>query len=134
MKKLRVVGNEDWDAFVLATNAKVRPTRVSVLPGTGPWRWEAVGFEDEQDLDFDQLALGALDVTTPRLFRVDADGVGQLIRSTTLSLGQSYRLLLPPNVGGELGAELDDGWRIWSLDLAAQLSLTTRRRAEVPRS
>ncbi|MCB9610341.1 MAG: hypothetical protein H6716_27385 [Polyangiaceae bacterium] len=125
VKKLRVIGNGDWDTFVLATNAKLRPTRVSVRPGTGPWWWEAVGFEDEQDLGLDQLTLGALDVTTPRVFRVDADGVGQLVTSTTLSLGQSYRLLLPPNVGGEAGTALADGWRIWTLDLAAQLSLST---------
>lgn len=125
VKKLRVVGDKDWDAFVLATNAKLRPTRVSVRPGIGPWRWEAVGFEDEQDLGLDQLALGALDVTTPRVFRVDADGVGQLVTSTTLSLGHSYRLLLPPNVGGEAGMALVDGWRIWTLDLATQLSSST---------
>ncbi|MBE7483085.1 MAG: hypothetical protein HS104_24320 [Polyangiaceae bacterium] len=124
VKKLRVLGTE-WDAFVLATNAKLRPTRVSVRPGTGPWQWEAVGFEDEQDLGLDQLALGALDVTTPRVFRVDTEGVGQLVTSTTLSLGQSYRLLLPPNVGGEVGTALADGWRIWTLDLPAQLSPST---------
>jgi len=126
VKKLHVLGDGDWDAFVLATNAKLRPTRVSVRPGTGPWRWEAVGFESEQDLGLDQLALGALDIATPRVFRVDADGVGQLVTSTTLSLGQSYRLLLPPNVGGEAGTALADGWRIWTLELATQLSPTTR--------
>lgn len=124
VKKLRVLGTE-WDAFVLATNARLRPTRVSVRPGTGPWRWEAVDFEDEQDLGLDQLALGALDVTTPRVFRVDADGVGQLVTSTTLSLGQSYRLLLPPSVGGEVGTALDDQWRIWTLHLVAQVSPST---------
>lgn len=126
VKKLRVVGTE-WDAFVLAANAKTRPTRASVRPGTGPWRWEAVGFEEEQDLGADLLALEALDVTAPSAFRVDADGVGQRIKSTTLSLGQAYRLLLPPKIGDDLGAELDDGWRIWSLDLAAPLSPTTRQ-------
>lgn len=124
VKKLRVVGTE-WDAFVLATNAKLRPTCVSVRPGTGPWRWEAVGFEDEQDLGLDQLAFGALDVTTPSVFRVDADGVGQLVTNTPLSLGQPYRLLLPPNVGEEIGTALADGWRIWTLDLSAQLSAAT---------
>lgn len=124
VKKLRVVGT-GWDAFVLATNAKLRPTCVSVRPGTGPWRWEAVGFEDEQDLGLDQLAFGALDVTTPRVFRVDSDGVGQLVTNTTLSIGQSYRLLLPPNVGGEVGTALADGWRVWTLDLSAQLSPST---------
>jgi hypothetical protein len=126
VKKLRVVGTE-WDAFVLAANAKTRPTRASVRPGTGPWRWEAVGFEEEQDLGIERLALDALDVTAPTVFRVDADGVGQCIKSTTLALGQAYRLLLPPKVGDDLGAELDDSWRIWSLDLAAQLSPTTRQ-------
>ncbi len=125
VKKLRALGSEDWDAYVLATNAKLRPTRVPVRPGTGPWRWEAVGFEDEHDLGLDQLAVGALDVTTPLVFRVDADGVGQLVTSTTLSLGQSYRLLLPPTVGGEAGATLADGWRIWALDVATQLSPST---------
>ena len=126
VKKLRVVGTE-WDAFVLATNAKTRPTRASVRPGTGPWRWEAVGFEEEQDLGVDKLALEALDVTAPTVFRVDADGVGQRIKSTTLSLGQAYRLLLPPKIGDDLGTALDDGWRIWSLDLVAPLSPTTRQ-------
>lgn len=126
VKKLRVVGTA-WDAFVLAANAKTRPTRASVRPGTGPWRWEAVGFEEEQDLGVEKLALEALDVTAPTVFRVDADGVGQRIKSTTLAVGQAYRLLLPPKVGDDLGAELDDGWRIWSLNLAAQLSPTTRQ-------
>jgi hypothetical protein len=126
LKKLRVVGTE-WDAFVLAANAKTRPTRVPVRPGTGPWRWEAVGFEEEQDLGLGKLALEALDVTAPIVFRVDADGVGQRIKSMTLALGQAYRLLLPPNVGDDAGIELDGGWRIWSLDLAAQLSPTTRQ-------
>ncbi|MBC5785973.1 hypothetical protein H8N03_23750 [Ramlibacter sp. USB13] len=130
VKKLHVLGDKDWDAYVLATNAKLRPTRVSVRPGTGPWRWEAVGFEDEQDLGLDQLALGALDVTRPHVFRVDADDVGQLVTSTALSLGQSYRLLLPPNVGGEAGTALADGWRIWTLDLAAQLSTSTGEALE----
>jgi len=124
VKKLRVVGTE-WDAFVLAANAKTRPTRASVRPGAGPWRWEAVGFEEEQDLGLDKLALDALDVTAPTVFRVDADGVGQRIKSTTLALGQAYRLLLPPKVGDDLGTELNARWRIWSLDLAVPLSPTT---------
>jgi hypothetical protein len=126
VKKLRVVGSE-WDGFLLAANAKTRPTRLPVRPGTGPWRWEAVGFEEEQELGLDKLALDALEVTAPIAFRVDADGVGQRIKGASLALGQAYRLLLPPNVGDDLGTELDSGWRIWSLDLAAQLSPTTRQ-------
>jgi hypothetical protein len=126
VKKLRAVGYQNWDAFVLATNAKMRPTRVTVRPGTGPWRWEAVGFEDERDLGLEQLAFAALDMTVPCVFRVDADGVGQVTTTTTLSLGQSYRLLFPPGVGGDVGVALVDGWRIWTLDLATPPSQTTR--------
>jgi hypothetical protein len=124
--KLRVVGTE-WGALVLAANAKTRPTRASVRPGTGPWRWEAVGFEEEQDLGVERLVLDALDVTAPTVFRVDADSVGQRINNTTLSIGQAYRLLLPPKVGDDLGIELGVGWRIWSLDLAEPLVPTIRK-------
>lgn len=127
VKKLRVVGETGWDAFVLAANARTRSTRVPARPGTGPWRWEAVGFEQEQDLGFERLALEALGASAPIVFRVDADGVGQRIESATLALGQAYRLLLPTNAGVDLGTELDDGWRVWSLDLAVQLSPTTRQ-------
>ncbi|MGE6759404.1 hypothetical protein ACQKGO_15390 [Corallococcus interemptor] len=127
VKKLRVVGEAGWDGFVLAANARTRPTRVPVRPGTGPWRWEAVGFEEEQDLGVERLALDALDASGPSVFRVDADGVGQRIKGATLALGQTYRLLLPADVGVELGTELHGGWRVWSLDLAAQLSPTTRQ-------
>lgn len=127
VKKLRVVGSHDWDGFVLAANARTRPARVPVRPGTGPWRWEAVGFEEEQDLGVEKLALEALAATTPLVFRVDFDGVGQHIKGTTLSLGQAYRLVLPPGVGSDVGTPLDGGWRIWSLDLTAQLSPTTRQ-------
>src|SRR5690606_26012375 len=62
------------------------------------------------------------------VFRVDADGVGQRVKSTSLALGQAYRLLLPPGVGDSpLGAELDGGWRLWPIDLAAPISPTTRQ-------
>jgi hypothetical protein len=86
-----------------------------------------VGFEEEQDLGVERLALDALDASAPTVFRVDADGVGQHIKSTTLALGQAYRLLLPPKVGDDLGIELGHGWRIWSLDLSAPLTPTTRQ-------
>lgn len=127
VKKLRVVGSRDWDGFVLAANTRERPARVPVLPGSGPWRWEAVGFEKELDLGVEKLALDALAATTPLVFRIDADGVGQQIKGTALSPGQAYRLVLPPGVGSDVGTPLDDGWRIWSLDLTAQLSPTTRQ-------
>jgi hypothetical protein len=127
-KKLRVVGETGWDSFVLAANVRTRPTRVPARPGTGPWRWEAVGFEDERDLGMDRLTHEALSPKEPTVFLVGADGVGQRLTSTRLALGQAYHLLLPPEVGeASLGAALDDGWRIWSIDLAAPESATTRQ-------
>ncbi|MFY9510348.1 MAG: hypothetical protein WAQ05_05185 [Rubrivivax sp.] len=125
-KKLRVVGGA-WDAYVLAANAKARPTRVPVRPGTGPWRWEAVGFEDEHELGLGQLSHSTLDEACPTVFRIDADGLGQHITSQTLALGQAYHLLLPPGLAGDVGTECGDGWRIWSLDLAEQVSTAKRQ-------
>lgn len=125
VKKLRVVGT-DWDALVLAANARLRATRTPVRPGTGPWRWEAVGFEEEQDLELDKLALNSLGATEVFVFRLDADGAGRPVVSKTLSPGQTYRLLLPPGQSSDLGVELDAGWRIWSLDLATPFTSSTR--------
>lgn len=127
VKKLRVIGSHDWDGFVLAANARIRPTRVPVVPGAGPWRWEALGFEDEQDLGLEKLALEALDTSKPIVFRVDTDGVGLHIASSTLSSGQAYRLLLPPGIGAGVGVELSGEWRIWSIDLAAQIPPAMRQ-------
>jgi hypothetical protein len=126
VKKLRVAGSREWDGVVLAANARTRPARLPVRPGTGPWRWEAVGFESEPDLGMEKLTLDALPPTAPMVFRVDGDGLGLQIKGTTLSLGQAYRVLLPPNIASDVGVDLDDGWRITSLDLAEALSPTTR--------
>lgn len=127
-RKLHTVGEAGWDALVLAANIRERPVRVPVRPATGPWRWEALGFEDEQDLGMDRLGLDALDASVPVVFRVDAEGVGRRVKSTALALGQAYRLLLPPNVGeASLGIEIDQGWRLWSIELAGEVSATTRQ-------
>lgn len=126
VKKLRALGTH-WDAVVLAANARTRAIRVPVRPGTGPWRWEAIGFEEEDELGFERLSHEVLDVSVPTIFRVDADGMGQCIKTTTLSLGQAYRILLPPGIGKELGTEIDTGWRIWSIDLAHGLSDSSRK-------
>lgn len=132
IKKLHVVGEAGWDGFVLGANARARPIRVPVRPGTGPWRWEAVGFEDEQDLGVEKLALEAIDASATVVFRVDADGVGHRLRGTTLAVGQAYRLLVPPNVGDpSLGVELEagpaGGWRLWYVDFATPVMPAMRQ-------
>ncbi len=132
VKKLRAVGSDGWKEELLAANVRQRPSQVRVRPATGPWRWEAVGFEEEQDLGLEKLALDALGTNTVTVFRVDADGIGQRVKGPTLSLGQAYRLLLPPGVGDEsLGDVLDDGpgggWRLWSIDLGMPVLPMTRQ-------
>lgn len=116
--KLHVLG-EGWDGLLLAANAQRRPGRLPVRPGSGPWRWEALGFEDEEDLGLDRLACDALPLDVVTVFRVDAGGVGRRQVGTTLSEGQVYRLLLPPGLADEtMGVDLGGGWRLWGLDLA----------------
>jgi hypothetical protein len=127
VKKLRLIGTAEWDALVLAANARERSTRTPILPGKGPWRWEAVGFEEETDLGLERLAVDTLPASDTIVFRVDANGVGQLQQGKSLALGQAYRLLIPPTLGAPgLGTELGDGWRLWSVDLAMPLSTDVR--------
>jgi hypothetical protein len=123
VKKLRATGTSHWDGFVLAANARNRSARVPLIPGTGPWKWEAVGFEVEHDLGFDRLSLEDLPIDVVTLFRVDAQGVGHRSTSKTVSPGQSYRVLLPPSIGDASGGyELGNGWRLWSLDFGSTVS------------
>ncbi|MEO7328108.1 MAG: hypothetical protein ABI193_05995, partial [Minicystis sp.] len=48
VKRLRVEGLE-WEGAVLASNARLRATRIGVPPASGPWRWTAADFEDDPD-------------------------------------------------------------------------------------
>lgn len=124
--KLHVTG-EGWDGLLLASNTRKRPGRLPVRPGSGPWRWEAVGFEDEDDLGLDRLAADALPADIVTVFRVDANGVGRRQVGTTLSEGQVYRLLVPPGLADEtMGVNLGGGWRLWDLDLAMPPSASLR--------
>lgn len=126
VKKLRVVGAEDRDAVLLAANARLRAARAPMFPASGPWRVEAIGFEDEADLGLDRLAAEALPVDAVSVFRLDAVGDGQRQAGRTLALGQVYRLLLPPGLGEEgLGQPLTSGWRLWTVNLTAPPSPLT---------
>ncbi len=133
VKKLRAVGS-DWEGVLLAANARLRPDRLRVSPGTGPWRWEAVGFEEEGEaLELARLDLGALDDHGPALFRVDAAGVGQLLAGRSLAPGQRYRVLIPSQLAAADGEELPgellpNGWRLCELDLAADVDATLAAR------
>lgn len=133
VKKLRAAGSNS-EGIVLAGNARLRPDRLSVAPGAGPWRWEAVGFEGEtEELGLARLGLDAVDEQGPALFRVDAAGVGQLLAGRSLAPGQHYRILLPPACLAAVGEHppgepLADAWRLWDLDLEAEVDAALAAR------
>ncbi len=130
VKQLRVHGGA-WSASVLASNLRLRPVRIAVPAGTGPWKWEAPGFEDDPDVDFSALAAAALPTDAAVLFRVDAAGIGRLIASRTLSTGQHYRLLLPDPLLMELAdkppvSPAGAGWSFWEVELAPVIASDIR--------
>lgn len=127
VKKLRAIGT-GWDSILLVTNARQRPVRLTLPPGTGPWKWEAVGFEDEVDLDLARLDAEALPENAVSVFRVDADDVGQHQSGTTLAPGQCYRILIPPPFGDVAGEALADGWHLWTLDMSVPPEPSTREQ------
>lgn len=122
VRKLRIEGDSWKSGELMASNLRLRPNRVPVPPGSGPWRWVAPGFEDDADVDFSALALDRLDPASVHLFRVDALGVGRLLTAPSLFLGQSYRLLLNQNILRSLSSEVDacplgGGWWLWEIEL-----------------
>lgn len=114
----------------LASNARLRPVRVAVLPSYGAWTWGADGFEDDPDVDLSPLDVPGVSPDRVSAFRVGADGVGKLLTGDHLSPGQTYRLLVPPEVweGVECSIPttvLGDGWHL------AELALPAEPRAEL---
>lgn len=123
VKRLRVQGG-GLDVGVLAANLRRRPVRVAVPPASGPWKWEAAGFEDDPDCDFSALAVPALSAESVTVFRVDANGIGHQRQGRAVSLGQCYRLLLPAAILASLDPKppvtpAGSGWGLWEVELTA---------------
>jgi hypothetical protein len=92
---------------------------------SGPWQWQAVGFEDETEVDLSKLTIPALEPNRALVFRVDASGVGRLVQTTTLSRGQHYRLLIPNGYWSSVhhhppASSTFEGWHLWELEPSAQ--------------
>lgn len=122
--RLRLVGDAPSSGgdTLLAENARRRPMRLPVLPTGSPWRWEAVGFEDDPDIDLSALALPAPALDAVTVFAVQADGRGRELSGTRLSANKQYQLLLPPGIGGvQAGEDLGAGWRLLTLSPEAPL-------------
>lgn len=119
VKRIGLVGSESaW----LASNVRERGARVRVPADGGPWRWVALGFEDDPDVDLSSLTVDALEPGRAHVFRVDAEGVGRLPSDPRVSPGQRYRILVPPAQVTEeprdpILAPCGGGWALWELDL-----------------
>jgi hypothetical protein len=121
VKRLRASG-EGWDAIVLASNVRERPARISVPPSSGPWKFTAVDFEDDPDIDLSKLHLNGLDGNHAYVFRVDAEGIGRAHKSLVLSPGQRYRVLISsPSPEGPIRSQRLEaagaGWLLWEIEL-----------------
>ena len=126
VKRLRVEG-QAWESSFLASNVRERPSRVPVPPSSGPWRFAAVEFEDDPDVDVSMLQSNALETDRVHVFRVDAEGIGRAQKAPVLSPGQRYRVLVPsPLVEGAIKAQPLDacgpGWVLWEVELASPVS------------
>lgn len=120
-KKLQVAsGSQTWPT--IASNFRTKSWRIAVCPSNDPYQWSSPGFEDELDEELGPLALDGLSANAATLFRIDAAGIGLVLAGTTISPGQSYRLLIPPEKSGVQLSEggvftLDSGWQLWELSI-----------------
>jgi hypothetical protein len=121
VKKLQVVsGSQVWP--IIASNFRTKSWRVAVSPSLEPYQWSAPGIEDILDEEFSALSVNGLSTDVATLFRIDAAGVGLVLSGLAVSLGQSYRLLVPPGKSAVQLPEgevfpLDGGWRLWELSV-----------------
>lgn len=127
VKRLSIKGN-DCETSILASNIRQRQIRIAVQPETSSWHWVADGFEDDPDIDLTSLNIMLPQQVQAYVFRVDVEGIGRLISGHVLSLGQSYRILLPRTTYDLLQYKPDahptrNEWKIWELELAPNVSL-----------
>ena len=119
VKQLRISGR-DWKHHVLASNAREHRVRVPVPLSSGPWRWEAVGFEDDPDVDLSGLTVPALEPDRVHIFRVDAAGIGRRVTGPTLSRRQHYRVVIPDvcwmSIHKPPVAATFDAWHLWEFE------------------
>lgn len=123
VKRLVLQGVTGESRRTLASNARLRPVHLPVLPSEGAWTWRADGFEDDPDVDLSALDVAGLPHDRVTVFHVGVDGVGHLQSAHPLSPGQGYRLLIPPEFGEATNhpiatSPLADGWRLAEVALS----------------
>ena len=121
VKRLRVEG-EGWTSLLLASNLRHRASRTPAPPSSGPWRWVAAGFEEDRHVDLSALSVPCLASDHAHVFRVDAEGIGRLSQSPTLSPGQRYRVLIPASRATTAANALHvepagAGWSLWEVEV-----------------
>ncbi len=133
-KKLRVATGSQ-SQVVLASNFRNLVCRTQVPASTVDYEWSAPGFEAELSDELIELKLEGLACDVATLFRVDSAGMGQLVTSGTLTLGQSYRVLIPPALSSipiplSQSSMLNDSWRLWECDVPVSLPSVLRNTLE----
>ena len=120
-RKLEVSsGSRVWPA--IASNFRTKTWLLPVAPSSEPYHWSAPGFEDVLNEEFTSMRLDGLSDTSVALFRIDAAGAGLALSGSVLTLGKSYRLLIPPSLSSvRLPVSdvflLGEGWRLWEMSL-----------------
>jgi hypothetical protein len=129
-KKLQITsGSLIW--LAIASNFRTKTWLLPVAPSSEPYHWSAPGFEDVLDEEFTSIGLDGLSNTLVSIFRIDAAGAGLAFTGTTLTPGQSYRLLVPPSLSSVRLPEseffnLGEGWRLWEMVLPDTPDTTLR--------
>jgi len=97
---------------MLASNLRNGCWFESVPPDVESYIVTADGFEDDEDVQeaLSTLRLEGLSQEVVTVFKEDASGMGRIVRSNVLSVGQQYFVLVPPALVGQLDEEEVAWW------------------------
>lgn len=131
VKKLEVnSGDKKW--FAPAGNFRDKCWRINVAPSNQSYVWNAPGFEDLLDEELQALETQGISISEVTYFKVDADGIGRKINADQVSIGQTYRLIIPPGIEIDNAVvdlqNLENDWRF--LELLIDNSVSTRKLLE----
>jgi hypothetical protein len=107
----------------LASNLRHRPTLIPFIPQSSQVSFSIPGFEQDFEEEMNSLTLRGLSENQVTVFKVGSDDRGALISDFDLTLGQEYRIIVPPNLDllipdDEESHSLKGGWMLWELSLS----------------
>lgn len=131
VKKVDIHAGAKRQSVILSSNLKNLTWRQMVPPSRDGYSFHAPGFEEDIGEDLDALTLAGLAYDSGSVFKVDANGVGRLQRSGTLTPGQEYRVLIPPvlRIDSALVGDCHSfisGWQLWDFVLPVEIEPALR--------